>query len=136
MSAVLQGDDDNWASGLFSEQELLKLRQTANDIQDEHDTSTQVDMVSIETMFDKNITKEVLDWLRNQHYNAPEGAVADFMWAVGCNLCFAYLVDVDWEYDESLSDHATYFGARMFLEDDEDEDDVDDEDMDETDDDT
>lgn len=122
--------DDNWASKVFSEQEVMKLRRQANDIIEDHEASTRVEMVSIETMVDREVVHEILAWLRDQHYRAPEGTIADFLWALGCNICFAYLTDVDWDYDEALSDHATYFGARMFLDDYEDDDDLDDDDVD------
>jgi hypothetical protein len=66
---------------------------------------------------------------------ASEGILGDFLWALGCNICFCYLTDAEWDYNEELSDHATYFGARMFLDDaDEEDDDLDDDDVDETDD--
>lgn len=128
--------DDNWAYRVFTEQELIKLRREADAIEEAHwEQKDKVETVSIETIFERQYSHEVLDWLRQTHYNAPEGAIADFLWALGCNICFSYLVDVDWEYDEQLSDHATYFGARMFLDDaDEDDDDLDDDDVDETDD--
>jgi hypothetical protein len=123
--------DDSWANGVFSEQELMKLRRQAQDIIDDHEASQEVEMVSIETMFDRSVTHEVLQFLRDKHYEASEGTIADFLWALGCNICFVYLTDVDWDYDEILSDHATYFGARMFLDDmEEDDDDMDDDDVD------
>ncbi len=133
--------DDSWASKVFSEQELIKLRRQAEAIEEDHVASLQTQIVSIETMFERQYTHEVLAWLRDQHYRASEGAIADFLWALGCNICFVYLTDVDWDYDEVLSDHATYFGARMFLDDADDDDepdeeqhDLDDDDLDETDD--
>ncbi len=126
--------DDNWASKVFSEAELQKLRKQLQAVEEDHVASLQTQVVSIETMFERQCTHEVLAWLRDQHYRASEGAVADFLWALGCNICFVYLTDVDWDYDEVLSDHATYFGARMFLDDEEDDDDLDDDDLDETDD--
>lgn len=129
--------DDNWASRVFSEQELLKLKRTLEAIEQDHvEQIGDIAVVSIETIFERQYTHDVLAWLRDQHYRASEGAIADFLWALGCNICFVYLCDVDWDYDEVLSDHATYFGARMFLDDaDEDEDDdLDDDDVDETDD--
>lgn len=125
--------DDNWASKVFSEAELQKLRKQLQAVEEDHVASLQTQIVSIETMFERQCTHEVLAWLRHEHYNAPEGAVADFLWALGCNICFVYLCDTEWEYDEVLSDHATYFGARMFL-DDEGDDDLDDDDVDEADD--
>ncbi len=128
--------DDSWASQVFSEQELIKLRRQAEAIEEDHAASLQAQVVSIETMFERQYTHEVLAWLRHQHYNEEDGAVRDFLWALGCNICFCYLTDVEWDYDEVLSDHATYFGARMFLDDsdDEEDDDLDDGDLDETDD--
>lgn len=125
--------DDNWASKVFSEAELQKLKRQLLAIEEDHVASQQTQVVSIETMFERQYTHEVLSWLRNEHYNAPEGTIADFLWALGCNICFCYLTDTEWDYDEVLSDHATYFGARMFL-DDEGDDDLDDDDLDETDD--
>lgn len=129
--------DDDWASQVFSEQELIKLKRQAEAIEEDHDASQQAELVSIETMFERQYAHEVLAWLRHQHYNEEDGTVRDFLWALGCNICFVYLCDTEWEYDEQLSDHATYFGARMFLDDEDEEDhDVDDDDVDETDDDT
>ncbi len=128
--------DDNWASKVFSEAELQKLKRQLQAVEEDHVASLQTQIVSIETMFERQCTHEVLAWLRDQHYRASEGAIADFLWALGCNICFVYLTDVDWDYDEVLSDHATYFGARMFLDDADDgeDDDLDDGDLDETDD--
>lgn len=128
-------EDDNWASRVFSEQELIKLKRTLEAIEEDHASSSEVAVVSIETVFERTYVHEVLGWLRREHYGASEGPIADFLWTLGCNICFVYLCDVDWDYDEVLSDHATYFGARMFLDDvDEDDDDVDDDDVDEADD--
>jgi hypothetical protein len=128
--------DDNWASKVFSEVELAKLKRTLVAIEENHvEQVGDIEVVSIETIFERAYVHEVLAWLRREHHNASEGAVADFLWALGCNICFVYLCDTEWEYDEVLSDHATYFGARMFLDDaDEDDDDLDDDDVDETDD--
>lgn len=134
--------DDNWAEQVFGEAELAKLRYQARQIEEDHEASKeQVDTVSIETMFDRQYTHEILAWLRDKHYNEEDGTVRDFLWAVGCNIGFCYLTDVEWEYDEVMSDHATYFGARQFIMDDEGYDeldkedhDLDDDDMDETDD--
>lgn len=139
MNTTFGEGDDDWAIGLFSEEELLKLRRAASEIEEDHVESQQVELVSVETIFERQYVHEIVAWLRQEHYNQPEGTVSDFLWAVGCNICFVYLVDVDWDYDEVLSDHATYFGARMFLDDQEsegDDDDVDDDGMDETDDET
>lgn len=126
--------DDNWASQVFSDEEMVKLRRQLQQIEEDHAESQEVQVVSIETMFDREYTHEILAWLRLEHYNAPEGTIADFLWALGCNICFSYLTDTEWEYDEVLSDHSTYFGARMFLDGEEDDDDVDDDDMDDSDD--
>lgn len=128
-------EDDDWASRVFSEQELIKLKRTLQAIEQDHvEQVGDIAVVSIETMFERSYVHQVVAWLRDQHYQAPEGAIADFLWALGCNICFVYLCDVDWDYDEVLSDHATYFGARQFLMDDEEDDDVDDDDVDEADD--
>ena len=136
MTETTFNQDDDWASRVFSEQELLKLKRTLEAIEQDHvEQVGDIAVVSIETMFERQYVHEVLAWLRDQHYRASEGAVADFLWALGCNICFVYLCDTEWDYDEVLSDHATYFGARMFLDDAEDDgDDVDDDDVDEADD--
>jgi hypothetical protein len=127
---TLLNSDDDWASQVFSEQELLKLRKQLQQIEEDHVASQEAAVVSIETEFDRSFVHEILRWLRDQH-PASEGIIAGLLWALGCNICFRYLTDTEWEYDEELSDHATYFGARMFLDDQEDEDDdVDDDDVD------
>lgn len=125
--------DDNWASQVFSDEELNKLRKQLQQIEEDHAESQEVQVVSIETMFDREYTHEIMEWLRETHYAAPDGAVSDFLWALGCNICFSYLTDAEWDYDEVLSDHATYFGARMFLDDMDDEEGDDDSDDDDSD---
>lgn len=117
---------DDWAKSVFSEQELLKLRAQANTIVESHDERAErMEVVSIETMFLQTDASTVVAWLRDQHETNPPGVVSDFLWAAGCNVCFAYLVDPDWEVDEEMSDHAMYFGARMSLDDEDDDDDDD-----------
>lgn len=141
MTETTFNQDDDWAFQVFSEQELIKLKRTLEAIEQDYvEQVNDIEVVSIETIFERQYAHEVLAWLRDQHYAAPGGAVADFLWALGCNICFVYLCDTEWEYDEVLSDHATYFGARMFLDDEDDDDmdekdhDLDDDDVDETDD--
>lgn len=112
-------EDDNWASRIFSEQELIKLKRTLQAIEENYvEEVGDIEIVPVEMAFERTYVHEVLAWLRDQHYQASQGAIADFLWALGCNICFVYLCDVDWDYDEVLSDHATYFGARQFLMDD------------------
>lgn len=112
-------DFDEWFSSVFSEHEINKLRQQAEDVLAEVEAENEEPPeVSVEIVVQRNAAKDIVAWLREQHAEYAEGAASDFVWAAGVNICFAYLVDGDWEYDEEMSDHATYFGARdWFVED-------------------
>ena len=113
---TVMGDPDDWARQVFTEQEVIDLRQQADDVLAEVQAENDDDVtVSIETFIDRDVVPEVVGWLRHQHSEYAACAVSDFLWACGVNLCFAYLVDNDWPYDEVMSDHATYFGARDFF---------------------
>lgn len=123
-------DDDDWAKSVFTETELGKLRQAMKDIVAATEAELEVDSTYVE--YDLSVRmdgiKDVIRWCRELHQeNDVPPAVSDFLFAVGCAIGISYISDDTWEYDEELSDHATYFGSRdwfvQYLDDMEDDDD-------------
>lgn len=110
---------DDWAKGIFTEQEIINLKKAAKDIQQEIQDATETefswdDAVSFEMYFRRETATEFVSWLRNQ---IPTGGDAIDQWlaAVGAAISFTYLTDESWEMDEVMSDHATWFGATSML---------------------
>lgn len=108
---------DDWIDGLFTETEIAKMRQQADDVLASIQAENETPDVSVEIVLERTAAKEIVAWLREQHAEYATGPSSDFVWAAGVNICFAYLVDDTWDYDEEMSDHATYFGAREWFQD-------------------
>lgn len=110
---------DDWAKGIFTEQEIIKLKQAAKDIQQEIQDATETefswdDAVSFEMYFRRETATDFVSWLRNQ---IPTGddTIDQWLAAVGAAISFTYLTDESWEMDEVMSDHAMWFGATSML---------------------
>ena len=121
---------DEWAKELFTEQEIIKLKQAAKDIHAEvaeaaADGGEWDDAVSFEMYFQRETATEFVSWLKD---TIPTGndAIDQWLAAIGAAIAFAYLVDENWDMDEVMSDHAVWFGAAdMFFDTEEVEDDDD-----------
>ena len=132
-------DGSEWARSLFSDSELSKFRRItaqAEEEQAELDAESELDEVqfaSFQLYFQRETALQFLEWVRLQmnkmeHVGDTETAVYGWLGALGAAVSITYLTDAEWDYDEQLSDYASWFGAEDMFEfvDDDDEDDEDD----------
>lgn len=129
-------DDGDWLKKVFTDTEISKMQRAARAIIDTHqDDDPDVSDRNIQIVADisHHMAGIVMEWCRIQlEGGLVPPSVSEFLVGVGRTIGVGYLVDPDWEYDETLSDHATWFGATDWFQDefmnDDGEDDEDDDD--------
>jgi hypothetical protein len=112
----MTGDGD-WAESVFTDTELAKLRRAAKAIIDTHNPDMFLpetdEYLEYELSIRREYVHEILGWCRELHaQNDVPPFVSDLLFAIGMAVGVSYLTDDSWEFDEVLSDHATYFGSR------------------------
>lgn len=121
----VSSDDADWWQNVFSETEIKELKTMWEEVFAEHENlPDQILTGAINVPM--NQVAEILNLIWKS-YLAESEPYSTFLYSVGTALAVAYLYDNEIEFDEAISDAATYF-IEPAEDDDEDEEDEDEDD--------
>ncbi len=119
---LAQGDDEWWRKA-FTQTEYDEMIRAFEEIEAEHEANQENPPVfAAFTDVLQSDAIEVLNFLRSTAQEHQSASVRQFCTAIGHSICMNYMVDVDVEYDEQMTDHATWFGVMDDLMPDDDDD--------------
>lgn len=121
----VSSDDADWWQNVFSETEIRELKDMWEEVFAEYETVPDQILTGAISV-PMNQVAEILGLIWKS-YMAESEPYSNFLYSVGTALAVAYLYDNEIEFDEAISEAATYFIESVEDEDDEeDEGDVDD----------
>lgn len=122
----VSSDDADWWQNVFSETEIKELKTMWEEVFAEHDNLPDQILTGAISV-PMNQVAEILNLIWKS-YMAESEPYSTFLYGVGTALAVAYLYDNEIEFDEAISDAATYFIEPVEDDDEEDEDDEDEDD--------
>jgi hypothetical protein len=124
MTTTCVAADDNWENRVFSETEIKELQAVTEEVLAEYETVPDQILTGAISV-PMNQVAEILGLIWKS-YMAESEPYSNFIYSIGTALAVAYLYDSEIEFDETISEAATYFIELVEEEDEEDEEDVDD----------
>ena len=126
MTTTCIAADDNWENRVFSETEIKELEAVTKEVLAEYETVPDQILTGAISV-PMNQVAEILGLIWKS-YMAESEPYSNFLYSVGTALAVAYLYDNEIEFDEAISEAATYFIEPVEDDDEEDEGDEDEDD--------
>ena len=122
----VSSDDADWWQNVFSETEIRELKDMWEEVFAEYETVPDQILTGAISVPMNQVAKILgLIW---KSYMAESEPYSNFLYSVGTALAVAYLYDNEIEFDEAISEAATYFIEPAEDDDEEDEGDEDEDD--------